>query len=53
MGTAPTLTKGTMMSTNMNFVKPPTYGLIKDTHDQKNGHCGIRPLENAPPSDNN
>ena len=47
MGMAPTLKKANMMATNMNFVNPPTHGLLKDTQDQKNGNYGIRPSENA------
>ena len=35
------------MATKMKFVNPPTHGLLKDTHDQKNGNCGVRPSENA------
>ena len=47
MGMSPTLTKGTMMANNMNFVKLTTHGLLKDTQDQNSGNCGISPSENA------
>ena len=47
MGMEHTLKKGTMMFTNIIFVKLPTHGLLKDTQDQNNGNCGTRPSENA------
>ena len=47
MGMAPTLTKGTMMDTRMNLVKPPTHDLLKDTQDQNNDNCGVRHSENS------
>ena len=47
MGTTPTLTKGTMMDTRMNLVKPPTHDLLKDTQDQNNDNCGVRHSENT------
>ena len=43
----PTLTRGTMLSTKMNFSKTPTHGLLKNTQDQKNGNFVVRPSENA------
>ena len=43
---AHTLTKGTMMATKINFFNPTTHGLLKDTQDQNNGNCGVRPSEN-------
>ena len=46
MGMVHTLTKYTMMATKINFVKPPTNILLKDTQDQNNGNCGVRPSEN-------
>ena len=44
---AHTLTKGTMMSTKINLVNPPTHGLLQDTQDQINGNFGVSPPENA------
>ena len=48
MGMSPNLTKGTMVATKMNFIKPPTHGLLMDTQYQNNGNCGVRPSENSP-----
>ena len=47
MGMANTLTRVTMMTNNMNFVKPTTHGLIKDNQDQKNENCGVSKSENT------
>ena len=47
MGMAPTLKKANMMATNMNFVNPPTHGLLKDTQTQNNVNYGVRPTENS------
>ena len=30
----------------MDFVKPPTHGLLKDTQYQNNDNCDVRPSEN-------
>ena len=35
------------MANKMNFINPHPHGLLKDTQDQKNGNCGVRPSENA------
>ena len=47
MDTAHNLTKGTMMATKTNLIKPPTNGLLKDTQEQNNSNCGVSPSENA------
>ena len=47
MGMAPTLKKVTMMETKINFVKPSTHDLLKDTQDQNNVNYGVRPTENS------
>ena len=48
MGKAPTLKNGTIMATKMNYINPPTNGLIKDNQVQKNVDGGLRRQENAP-----
>ena len=47
MGMEHNLTKGIIMATNMNIFKLPTHGMLKDTQDQDNINCGVRPSENA------
>ena len=36
------------MATKMNYVKPPTHDLTKDTQVQNNGNCGVRPKKMFP-----
>ena len=48
MGKATTLKNGTIMATKMNYINPPTNGLIKDNQVQKNVDGGLRRQENAP-----